>query len=552
MGKRKDQATDTAKAPPSQQSGERIKKRNKKTFDFIALRSGGYSPLLLGVKLNTRKKEDKNTMKTQNTNTTTQKQQKYIAFLKKQLKEAGATFENRTPETVAESSAYIGYLLKMSKQQPTKKTTKTTKAKQEKKSVLNWEELRTRYNVGGKENPEKAYLGGSCWEGANCKIRDNKERRRIINNALKEIKKYIAFDYSLSVRASYYDRIEIKIFITEEAYKNYENITDCSILGAFNRFDWFHKVGGLDHEEEYNIYKLLKQTSPRNDHQIKLLKAEYIELDRFINDLVASFEYNYSNSMVDYFDFNISASVSFEQKDTERARQASERLEDLANHWNEKKHELHETTEEESELIERTINARREKWEKERAEQEAKRAKEKAEQEARLALLEKERQQKEAKIARLFTDENIEILDIQENYFLKVILSNINKLNTIEEFEEEINNGHAHNANMIIERIINFKDIEALEIFKSNLLRDWVQLLTKENGERFGGAGYWSEKDKQFVDLEGKLYYTDEELKERDLKVVYSGILIQLEGKDQFVIEPEGFTYARYAGILAN
>lgn len=487
----------------------------------------------------------------------TDKQKKFIAFLEKQNEAKGQAFEKREPQTVADASAYIGYLLKISKQEPkAKKTTKTTTKKTETKKAIDWEEMRRKYNATGKNNEEKAYLGGNCWEGANCKIRDNKERRRIINNALKELKNYINFDYKLCVRASYYDKIEVILYITEEAYKNYEEIVDCSILGAFNRFDWFHRVGGLDHEEHFNIYKLLKQTSPRGKDQINLLKNEYQELYNFINDLIGSFEYNFSNSMVDYFDFNISSSLGFEQKDTERARQASERLQDLANHWEAKRHELHEVTQEESELIEKTTTARREKWERERAEEETRRAKEKAEQEARLALLEKERQQKENKIKALFTDENIEILDNEQEeskiQFERVIMSNFNKIMTFEEVEEEIQNGNTHGANMIIERIINFKSAEALEIFKNNLMRDWVQLLTKANGDRFGGWGYYSRKERKYYNEEGKIYFTDEELKEKDLIAFYAGVLIQLNGKNEFVIDPEGHTYARYAGILAN
>lgn len=486
----------------------------------------------------------------------TNKQKNYIAFLEKQNEAKGHAFEKREPQTVADASAYIGYLLKISKQEPkTKKTTKTTK-KTETKKAIDWAEMRRKYNATGKNNEEKAYLGGNCWEGANCKISDNRERRRIINNALKELKNYITFDYKLSVRASYYDRIEISLFITEEAYKNYEDILDCSILSAFNRFDRFRRVGSLEHEEHFNIYKLLKQTSPRGEDQRKLLKNDYQELYNFINDLINSFEYDFSNSMVDYFHFNISSSLEFEQKDKERARQANDRLQDLANHWDTKRHELHEVTQEESEIIEKTTTARREKWERERAEEEARRAKEKAEQEARLALLEKERQQKENKIKALFTDENIEILDIEQEeskiQFAKIILSNFNKIMTFEEVEEEIQNGNAHSANMIFERIINFKSAEALEIFKNNLMRDWVQLLRKENGDRFGGWGYYSRKERKFYNEEGKIYFTDEELKEKDLIAFYAGVLIQLNGKNEFVIDPEGHTYARYAGILAN
>lgn len=491
----------------------------------------------------------------------TNKQKNYIAFLEKQNEAKGLNFEKREPQTVAEASAYIGYLLKISKQEPkTKKTTKTTTKKTETKKAIDWAEMRRKYNATGKNNEEKAYLGGSCWEGSNRKIYDNKERKRIINNALKELKKYINFDYKLSVKngGGIYDLIKVKLIIDESAYLPYEKI-ESGILSAFGRYCWgwnTRTIGSLTGSEEYNIYKLLKQTNPRSDEKIALLKSEYIELYNFVNDLVYSFKYNYSNSMVDYFDFNISVSVDFEQKDTERAEKIDLYLQDLANHWEAKRHEVGETTQEESKLIEKTTTARREKWEKERAEEEARRAKEKAEQEARLALLEKERQQKENKIKALFTDENIEILDIEQEeskiQFAKIILSNFNKIMTFEEVEEEIQNGHAHEANMIFERIINFKSAEALEIFKNNLMRDWVQLLRKENGDRFGGWGYYSRKERKFYNEEGKIYFTDEELKEKDLIAFYAGVLIQLNGKNEFVIDPEGHTYARYAGILAN
>lgn len=422
----------------------------------------------------------------------TNKQKNYIAFLEKQNEAKGLNFEKREPQTVAEASAYIGYLLKISKQEPkTKKTTKTTTKKTETKKAIDWAEMRRKYNATGKNNEEKAYLGGSCWEGSNRKIYDNKERKRIINNALKELKKYINFDYKLSVKngGGIYDLIKVKLIIDESAYLPYEKI-ESGILSAFGRYCWgwnTRTIGSLTGSEEYNIYKLLKQTNPRSDEKIALLKSEYIELYNFVNDLVYSFKYNYSNSMVDYFDFNISVSVDFEQKDTERAEKIDLYLQDLANHWEAKRHEVGETTQEESKI-----------------------------------------------------------------QFAKIILSNFNKIMTFEEVEEEIQNGHAHEANMIFERIINFKSAEALEIFKNNLMRDWVQLLRKENGDRFGGWGYYSRKERKFYNEEGKIYFTDEELKEKDLIAFYAGVLIQLNGKNEFVIDPEGHTYARYAGILAN
>lgn len=489
----------------------------------------------------------------------TNKQKNYIAFLEKQNEAKGHDFEKREPQTVAEASAYIGYLLKISKQEPTKKASKKATTKKAIKKAIDWQEMRRKYNATGKNNEEKAYLGDSCWEGANRKIYDNKERKRLINSALKELKNYINFDYSLSVKSSRgsYDYINIILKIDKNAFKPYEQI-ERGILSAFNRYCWgwnSHTIGSLTGGEEYNIYKLLIQTSPRGE-ELELLKNEYKELYNFVNDLVASFEYDFSNSMVDYFNFNICSSVKFEQIDKENDKKITLYLQDLANHWQEKRHEVAETTKEESELIEKTTTARREKWAKEAEELKQKMEQERAEREKRLALLELERQQEENKIKALFTDENIEILDIEQEenkiQIDRVIMSTFNKIMTFEEIETEIQNGHAHEVNMIFERIINFKSAEALEIFKNNLMRDWVQLLTKANGDRFGGWGYYSRKEKRFYNEEGKIYFTDEELKEKNLIAFYAGVLIQLNGKNEFVIDPEGHTYARYAGILAN
>lgn len=116
--------------------------------------------------------------------------------------------------------------------------------------------------------------------------------------------------------------------------------------------------------------------------------------------------------------------------------------------------------------------------------------------------------------------------------------AHLNKNNTMSEYAEEVNKGEYSNEDIKITREIHFTSAEALEAFKNNLLSDF---------DFITGTGGSYTDDPRFSSMTDYSKMTSEE---RDtVKFYLQGAAVYYNNALQFVIDAQGFSYARYVGL---
>ena len=119
--------------------------------------------------------------------------------------------------------------------------------------------------------------------------------------------------------------------------------------------------------------------------------------------------------------------------------------------------------------------------------------------------------------------------------------ANLNKNNTLDEYKEEVSKGEYSLENVKITKEVYFDSQEALNYFSNMLLHDfeWLQ-----------GTGGSFTDDKRFTSM------TDYNImpKEERESIIWNlyGVAVYCNNKLQFVIDAQGYSYARYVGLVDN
>jgi hypothetical protein len=153
-------------------------------------------------------------------------------------------------------------------------------------------------------------------------------------------------------------------------------------------------------------------------------------------------------------------------------------------------------------------------------------------------LIRQEEEKKEIKNV----NNNIEVVEIEEEKQYFVINSkfaNLNKNCTLSQYEEEVLKGACYNQTVKITREVHFNNAESLENFNNLLLVDF-EFITGTSGSYTDDNRINSMTD----------YDNMTELERKTVKFNSQGIAVYLNDKIQFVIDAQGYSYARYVGLI--
>lgn len=165
-----------------------------------------------------------------------------------------------------------------------------------------------------------------------------------------------------------------------------------------------------------------------------------------------------------------------------------------------------------------------------------------AEQEARNAEYEKRQAEQKKQKENIYN--SIDIVELEENgqYFVTGSeFADLNKNNTLDQYKAEVEKGKYSLENVKITKEIHFSSKEALENFSSMLLHDF-DFLTNT-----GGSFTEDNRIKTMTD-----YYNMEDYEKKTVQWSLYGVAIFFDGKLQFVVDAQGYSYARYVGLTDN
>ena len=130
----------------------------------------------------------------------------------------------------------------------------------------------------------------------------------------------------------------------------------------------------------------------------------------------------------------------------------------------------------------------------------------------------------------------------QDQYFIKSVkFANLNKRNTIKEYEKEIIKGDYLFQDVKITRELYFNNIEELESFNNSLMFDF---------DFINGTGGSCTDDERINDIKDFWNMSDEE---RDTVEWYlKGIAVYFNNELQYIIDAQGYSYARYVGLVCK
>jgi hypothetical protein len=221
--------------------------------------------------------------------------------------------------------------------------------------------------------------------------------------------------------------------------------------------------------------------------------------------------------MTDYFcrNFYGNVKISYEYIQTEQSEVIKNDIEDFRNKLIESKKAEVERQEKE--------------WQEYQAQKEV-------EHQAYLLRVEEEKKQIE------IVNNNVAVKEIEENEQYFVIdsqFANLNKNNTLDQYKEEVAKGDCYNQNVKITREIHFNNTESLEYFSNLLLNDFDFI------NETGGSYTDDNRINSMSDYDN--------MSESERKTVQwnsTGIAVYLNDTIQFVIDSQGYSYARYVGLI--
>jgi len=150
--------------------------------------------------------------------------------------------------------------------------------------------------------------------------------------------------------------------------------------------------------------------------------------------------------------------------------------------------------------------------------------------------LEQEKQQKQT----IYNSIDIVALEEQDQYFvIDSKFANLNKQNTLKKYKEEVKKGDYTLQDIKITKEIHFKNKEAFDYFSNMLLHDFDFLA--------GTGGSYTE-DPRINSITD--YYNMDKEEQKTVVWLLQGVAIYFNNKLQFVVNAQGYNYARYVGLV--
>lgn len=155
----------------------------------------------------------------------------------------------------------------------------------------------------------------------------------------------------------------------------------------------------------------------------------------------------------------------------------------------------------------------------------------------------KRRQEEEKKQAEnIYSSIVVKQLNEDQEYFvIDAQFANLNKNQTLDQYKDEVAKGDYRLENVKITKEVHFNTEEALNNFSNLLLNDFDFLAET------GGSFTEDNRINSMID-----YYNMDDLEKNTVKWNLYGVGVYYGGKLQFIVDAQGYSYARYVGLVDN
>lgn len=163
-------------------------------------------------------------------------------------------------------------------------------------------------------------------------------------------------------------------------------------------------------------------------------------------------------------------------------------------------------------------------------------------QEAKEAEYKKQQEEEKKQVENIYSSVDVKELDENNQYFvIGSEFANLNKNSKLEQYKEEVEKGKYSIEDVKITKEVHFNNLEALTDFSNMLLKDF-DFLTETGG---------SYTDDNRLNTMTDFYNMDEDEK-KTVKWLLKGVAIYFNNELQFIIDAQGYSYARYVGLTDN
>lgn len=157
---------------------------------------------------------------------------------------------------------------------------------------------------------------------------------------------------------------------------------------------------------------------------------------------------------------------------------------------------------------------------------------------------ESDEKQKQVKADKEYINNNVEVVEIdeQDQYYVKnAYFANLNKNNTLDQYKEEVAKGDYYLNTLKVTREIYFKDKKSYNLYINMLLHDFSFI---------DGTGGSYTDDLRINSMTDYYNMTSEE--QKTVEWLLQGIAVYVNDELMFVVDAQGYSYARYVGLIDN
>lgn len=163
-------------------------------------------------------------------------------------------------------------------------------------------------------------------------------------------------------------------------------------------------------------------------------------------------------------------------------------------------------------------------------------------QEIKNAEYKRQQQEEKKQIENIYGSIVVKQLNEEQQYFvIDSQFANLNKNSTLDQYKDEVTKGDFTLENVKITKEVHFNTKEALINFSNMLLKDFEFLAET------GGSFTEDHRINSMID-----YYNMDALEKNTVKWNLYGVGVYYGGKLQFIVDAQGYSYARYVGLVDN
>ncbi|MCY8798243.1 LPD29 domain-containing protein [Bacillus inaquosorum] len=164
------------------------------------------------------------------------------------------------------------------------------------------------------------------------------------------------------------------------------------------------------------------------------------------------------------------------------------------------------------------------------------------EQEIKNAEYKRQQQEEKKQIENIYSSIVVKQLNEEQQYFvIDSQFANLNKNSTLDQYKDEVTKGDFTLENVKITKEVHFNTKEALFNFSNMLLNDFDFLAET------GGSFTEDNRINSMID-----YYNMDDLEKRTVQWNLYGVGVYYNGELQFIVDAQGYSYARYVGLVDN